>query len=168
MNRVVIFGNSGSGKSTLARRYSAHLGAAHLDLDTIAWATAGVRKEVDESVRDLETFISAHESWVIEGCYGSLIRAAAASASEMCFLNPGVEECQQNCRARPWEPHKYESEEAQEKNLEMLLEWVADYESRNDEFSLQEHRAIFESFGGKKVEVKSNMETQRKAGESAP
>ncbi len=168
MNRVVIFGNSGSGKSTLARSYSANLGAAHLDLDSIAWATAGVRKEVAESIKDLESFVGAHESWVIEGCYGSLIRAAAASASEMYFLNPSIEECQQNCRTRPWEPHKYETEEAQEENLEMLLEWVANYETRNDEFSLQEHRAIFESFRGKKEELKSNIEAQRLALESAP
>lgn len=163
MIRIVIFGNSGSGKSTLASCYATIPGVGYLDLDTIAWDTPGVRKETAESIEELHTFMRDRESWVIEGCYGSLIAEAAKTATEIIFLNPGIEECRKNCRARPWEPHKYESREAQDANLEMLLQWVAEYETRTDEFSLPAHRQIFESFGGKKQELKSNLETQNKA-----
>jgi hypothetical protein len=38
----------------------------------------------------------------------------------------------------------------------MLLEWVREYETREDEFSLQEHRKLFDDHRGKKVEYGSN------------
>lgn len=166
MIKVVIFGNSGSGKSTLARRFAAHPGVGYLDLDNIAWVASGERKDIPESIEELKAFMNTHTSWVIEGCYGSLIQEAAKSASALIFLNPGIEACQKNCRARPWEPHKYETSDAQDKNLDMLLSWVADYEVRKDEFSLQAHRDIFDSFCGNKLELKSNAEAQSKAIES--
>lgn len=86
------------------------------------------------------------------------MREAAAYCTEMIFLNPGVEVCVENCKARPWEPHKYPNPEAQAENLQMLIEWVREYENRDDEFSLREHRQLFDSHIGKKVEYNSNME----------
>ena len=136
MKCVVIFGNSGSGKTTLARHLAKEHKLQHLDLDDIAWESPGVRRDIAESVEALRSFITEHDEWVIEGSYGSLITEASNAATELIFLNPGVETCQENCRARPWESHKYPSKEAQDKNLEMLLNWVADYETRTDEFSL--------------------------------
>jgi hypothetical protein len=59
----------------------------------------------------------------------------------------------QNCRARPWEPHKYASKAEQDANLPMLLDWVRAYDSRDDEFSLRAHRRLFKSFNGPKREV---------------
>lgn len=168
MNKIVIFGNSGSGKSTLARRYSEGLGLEHLDLDTIAWDESGVRKSASDSIAELHAFIDAHQSWVIEGCYSSLIKEASNSASELIFLNIPFEACQENCRERPWEPHKYETREDQDRNLEMLLDWVAEYETRTDEFSLKAHKEIFDSFTGKKDELKSNEESQNKTVVSTP
>ena len=156
MKRIVIFGNSGSGKSTLAKRIAQDPAVYHLDLDTLAWETAGVRKEVTESVAELREFLSGHDQWVIEGCYGSLLVEAMKMASEVLFLNPGVEACQENCRSRPWEPHKYPSKEAQDANLEMLLNWVAEYETRTDEFSLSAHQELYDSFAGEKREIRSN------------
>jgi hypothetical protein len=70
-------------------------------------------------------------------------------------LNPGVEGCIANARERPWEPHKYASKEAQDANLEMLIGWIRDYVARTDVFSLAAHRALFDSFGGDKVELSS-------------
>ena len=154
--RMVIFGNSGSGKTTLARRCAASLNLAHLDLDAIAWKSEGGRSAVSESFRQLHAFAAAHEGWVIEGCYGELIGEATTMATELVFLNPGVEACQRNCRARPWEPHKYPNREAQDANLNALLEWVAQYPTRTDEFSLAAHRAIFDRFPGRKRELRSN------------
>ncbi|HBR95204.1 MAG TPA: shikimate kinase [Opitutae bacterium] len=164
MTRIVIYGNSGSGKTTLAHSYAAKLKLKYLDLDTITWDAPGVRKKTSESIAALDSFIANHDHWVIEGCYGSIILEAAKSAQELIFLNPGIQTCLENCKARPWEPHKYDSKESQDKNLEMLLNWVTQYETREDEFSLKTHRAIFDSFTGKKVELKTRLEMQNKAG----
>lgn len=160
MKRYLVFGNSGSGKSTLALRIKQNGNITHLDLDTIAWSEPGLREELAVSVDKLHTFINTHEEWVIEGCYGSLIEQAAQHANELVFINLGTEACQQNCRARPWEAHKYASKKEQDKNLNMLLEWVAAYETRSDEFSLAAHRKIFDDYDGNKTELKSNRESQ--------
>ena len=171
MERIVIFGNSGSGKSSLAKALSTLQRAAHLDLDVIAWEPGrpGVRAAFEESERALLRFIEGADGWVIEGCYSGLLRVAAAHCTEMIFLNPGVEACVENCAARPWEPHKYESREAQDANLRMLIEWVREYETRDDEFSLREHRRLFDTHDGPKVEYRSNAEAARRAcGGGAP
>lgn len=166
MERTLIFGNSGSGKSTLAKALSDLHQSPHLDLDTIAWRVdqPGVRTPFVESKRSLEQFIEGSEGWVIEGCYAELLREAAAHCTEMIFLNPGVEECVKNCRSRPWEPHKYASRKAQDENLEMLIGWVREYETRADEFSLREHRRLFDEHPGKKIEYQTNEEAAERAG----
>lgn len=151
--RVVIIGNAGSGKTTLARRLCAQSGAAHLSLDALAFDEGAARKPLDESAALLRRFIEAHERWVIEGCYADLASLALPSCSELIFLNPGVEACIANCRARNWEPDKFESAEAQNATLESLIEWVAQYEARDDEYGLQRHRALFDAFEGPKREV---------------
>jgi adenylate kinase family enzyme len=160
MERIVIFGNSGSGKSTLAKALAELYQVPHLDLDVIAWKAdePGVRAAHEDSLRELMSFIRASDSWIIEGCYSVLLGEAARYCTKMIFLNPGVEACVENCRRRPWEPHKYPSREAQDANLQMLLDWVREYESRGDEFSLSEHRKLFVAHEGKKVEYRSNEE----------
>ncbi|HKY06541.1 MAG TPA: AAA family ATPase [Blastocatellia bacterium] len=164
--RIVIFGNSGSGKSTLAKTLSALHGAKHFDLDTIAWEAdePGVRRDFQESKRELMRFIERYDNWVIEGCYSQLLREVAGQSTELIFLNPGVEACIENCKARPWEAHKYATPEAQDANLRMLIDWVREYETREDEFSLGEHRKLFDSHAGKKTEYRSNRETRDRAG----
>ncbi|GIZ13336.1 hypothetical protein NCCP436_27520 [Pseudomonas sp. NCCP-436] len=72
---------------------------------------------------------------------------------ELIFLNPGVEICIAHCRARPWEPEKFSSKEEQDENLENLIEWVAAYDTRSDEYGLRRHRALYEAFKGKKREL---------------
>jgi adenylate kinase family enzyme len=164
MERIIIFGNSGSGKSTLARALSKLHGAEHLDLDTIAWEAGrpGIRADFNESRDALLRFIEQSEGWVIEGCYSELLKVAAGRCTEMIFLNPGIEACVENCKARPWEVHKYDTPEAQDANLRMLIEWVREYETRDDEFSLREHRKLFDTYEGKKTEYKSNEEALRR------
>ncbi len=152
-----MVGNSGSGKSTLAARLAQRGGLAHLDLDTLAWQDTAPpqRRPLDESTLALERFLTAHPRWVIEGCYADLLSAVLGRCTRLLFLNPGVEACLANARARPWEPHKYPSREAQAANLEMLLLWIRDYATRTDVFSLQAHRALFEAFDGEKGELTS-------------
>ncbi len=159
MHRIVIFGNSGSGKSTLALEKAELLSCPHLDLDTLAWEegfSSPTRRPLEDSEKLLEPFLSNNESWVIEGCYSDLLGLVVPLCTELVFLNPGIEVCAANCRNRPWEPHKYDSRANQDANLEMLLAWVEQYPERSDEFSLQSHRKIFDSFGGEKREFLSN------------
>jgi adenylate kinase family enzyme len=158
MRKVVLFGNSGAGKSTLAQQTAREEGLPHLDLDVLAWKE-GVwppeRRPLDESVREIRRFTAQHPSWVIEGCYSDLLAAVLPDSTEAIFLNPGVEACVQNCRQRPWEPHKYPSPAAQDQNLDLLLAWVRAYETRQDEFSLASHRRLFDAHPGVKREIRS-------------
>lgn len=158
MKKIVIFGNSGSGKSTLAKQYAKEFSLAHLDLDSLAWKNANPpkRRELKDSIKDIEKFLSEKEKWVIEGCYTDLLSYITKYSTEMIFINPGTDACIANCKNRPWEPHKYESKKAQDANLYMLIDWIKQYTKRTDEFSLKAHRELFDNFTGNKVEYTSN------------
>ncbi len=159
MQKIVIFGNSGSGKSTLARQRAELLGCVHLDLDTVAWDMSGdtpVRHPLADSESEIAPFLNRNKSWIIEGCYADLLNLVIPQATEIIFLNPGIETCIANCRNRPWEPHKYESLTAQNANLEMLVSWIEQYPQRDDEFSLRAHQELFAAFSGAKREYTSN------------
>lgn len=174
--RIVIIGNSGSGKSTLARELAAPAQTPVLDLDTIVWEPGkiAVPRPLAAVHADLDRFCAEHASWIIEGCYGALaerllsaaasipaapIPAVPGSASglgtspELIFMNPGEAACLRNCRARPWEPHKYASKADQDSKLEFLLAWVSDYYRRADDTSLARHRALFDAYAGPKREL---------------
>lgn len=62
----------------------------------------------------------------------------------------------QQRKNRPFESHKYDSLEQQNANLSMLIEWIKQYDQREDEFSLKSHRRLFENFKGKKKEFTTN------------
>ena len=159
--RVVVMGNSGAGKSTLAARLAKEHALAHLDLDTLAWLPGSPprRAPLEQSAGKIAAFTAAQTRWVIEGCYADLLHLAADRCTLLVFLNPGLEACLSNCRARPWEPHKYPSKQAQDANLSMLLAWVRGYETRTDGLSMRAHRALFDGFGGEKREL-STLDAQ--------
>lgn len=159
LEQVVVFGNSGSGKSTLAHYLAQRHTLVHLDLDTLAYEpdAPGVRRPPESSVAEINAFVRQHERWVIEGCYADLLAEAARAAGQMIFLNPGIRVCQANCRRRPWEPHKYASPEEQDANLDMLLDWVAQYETRDDEFSRSAHERVYDAFSGRKAQYLENL-----------
>ena len=168
--RIVIIGNSGSGKSTLARELAAPARTPLLDLDTIFWEPGqiAVPRPPPAVHADLDRFCAEHADWIAEGCYGGLAERmlglapgpAASSAGsapearpELIFMNPGEAACLRNCRARPWEPHKYASKADQDCQLEFLLGWVSDYYRRASDASLARHRAIFDAYSGPKREL---------------
>ncbi|MFH1600103.1 MAG: shikimate kinase [Pseudomonadota bacterium] len=157
--RVLVFGNSGSGKSTLAARLAAQRALAHLDLDAIVWEPGkiAVQRPAQAIAASLADFISSHERWVIEGCYGELVEAAASHCTELVFLNPGLDACLENNLRRPWEPHKYASKAAQDAMLDNLQAWVAGYYERQDPWSYSFHRRIFDAFQGAKTEHNSRL-----------
>lgn len=153
-HHILILGNSGSGKSTYARFLAKHHGLLHVDLDPYAWSATDppVRRSVEQSLGELRTVLPKG-GWVVEGCYADLLRGLSADADLLVFLNPGVEACVRHCRDRPFEPHKYDTAEAQDANLAMLIEWVRGYESRDGPMSLAGHRALFDAFEGEKREL---------------
>lgn len=158
MSKVVIFGNSGSGKSTLATELALKNQLAHLDLDTIAWKASKTpeRQTILESSKSINDFLITHNNWVIEGCYADLLEIVTPKTDKVIFLNLPVSACVANAKNRPWEPHKYKSKEAQDENLDMLIDWISQYTSRNDTFSKVAHEKLFEEFQGKKTMYVSN------------
>jgi len=148
--RTIVFGNSGSGKSTLAQQLALEHRLAHLDLDSIVWepGKVAVQRAPDVIAESLKVFLASHDRWIIEGCYGELVRAASSDCTELVLLNPGLEKCLEHNRRRAWEPDKYASKEAQDAMLENLQAWVAGYYERKDQWSYHAHRQIFDAFTG--------------------
>jgi adenylate kinase family enzyme len=160
--RVAILGNSGSGKSTLSH-WLAQAGAARaLDLDTIAWeADKPTTLKAERVAQDeVHAFCNSHENWVVEGCYANLIESALSYSPCLILLNPGEEACLANCRARPWEPHKYASRAEQDANLPFLLSWVSEYYVRSGPLSLAAHQTCFGAYCGPKRELTSLPDRQ--------
>lgn len=150
--RTILIGNAGSGKSTLARQLAARQSAARLSLDEVAFAGGVERRPLQDSIADVRRFIDAYANWIIEGCYADILAAVLDEGNELIFLNPGVEACIAHCRARPWEPEKFGTQQAQDETLNNLIAWIRDYDEREDEYGLRSHRALFEAFRGKKRE----------------
>ena len=150
MRRILIFGNSGSGKSTMAKKLVETEGLGLLALDMLAWLPEKPPRRMSllESKKKIEAFIMAHDGWVIEGCYTDLLECAAPYATEVMFMNLSVGDCVENAKARAWEPLKYESKQAQDENLEMLLAWIKQYPERKDLFFYDFHLRLFQDFVG--------------------
>ncbi len=153
-------GNSSSGKSSLALKFVEKYQFAHLDLDTIAWKAQKIpiRESLSITMAEIINFINSHQKWIIEGCYGDLLKEILPYTNLLIFLNPTIETCVNNSKKRPWESHKYDTLEEQEANFNMLELWIKDYYVRNDEFSLNNHRQLFQSFLGKKIESIKNWD----------
>lgn len=162
--KIVVFGNSASGKSSLAKKLAAEYHLAHLDLDTLAWLPTTdsnpipQRQSIAVSVAEINSFINQHQEWVIEGCYSDLLAQTLAKCSEIIFMNLPIELCITNAKNRPWEPHKYESKAAQDANLAMLIDWIAQYDQRTDTFSKLAHQQLYDEFAGKKTQYINNQQ----------
>ncbi|MEH6454391.1 MAG: shikimate kinase, partial [Psychromonas sp.] len=114
------------------------------------------RKSLVASGLELENFINANESWVIEGCYSDLLELVEQYATEIIFMDLSIDDCILNAKARPWEPHKYESKQAQDHNLAMLISWISQYTERTDTFSKLAHQSFYDNYLGKKISITSN------------
>ncbi|WP_189379556.1 AAA family ATPase [Thalassotalea profundi] len=164
MSTILIFGNSGSGKSTLAKQLCEAKSLAHLDLDTLAWQKTSppTRMSIAESAALIEQFTKLNTEWVIEGCYSDLLALVKGKSSEIIFLNLPIDMCISNARKRPWEPHKYPSKAAQDDNLDMLVEWIAQYEVRSDTFSKTAHQSFYDEYEGIKTMYCDNSRCNKK------
>jgi adenylate kinase family enzyme len=158
--RVALIGNSGSGKSTLAQRLAAVHALPMLDLDSVAWEPGkiAVARDPLAATRDVQAFCSAADRSIVEGCYAGLVRTVLSYSPVLLFLDPGVDACVVNCRERPWEPHRYESKQVQDRHLEFLLNWVREYYSRTGDLSLAAHQAVFDEYRGPKHRLTARVE----------
>ena len=139
----------------MARRIIGDSPIPRLSLDQIAWDEGPKRKPLEVSLSMLSDFIQSNKKWIIEGCYGDLIEAALPHCTELRFLNPGVEVCVAHCHRRPWEPEKFSTPKDQAAMLAQLVQWVRNYETRDDEYGLKRHRQVFDRFKGPKHEYTS-------------
>lgn len=151
--RVAIIGNSGSGKSTLARSLAKDSRTEVLDLDLVFWESGSIEKPSSARIREVQRFCEKHDSWIIEGCYADLIEATWPWRPELIFMDPGKEICLSNCQRRPFEPHKYDTMEEQERNLAFLLTWVADYYERDGLMSYRSHSDLYQRYTGPKRRI---------------
>ncbi|MCW8092534.1 AAA family ATPase [Alteromonas sp. ASW11-130] len=158
MPKVLIFGNSGSGKSTLAKQLAVKKNLAHFDLDQVAWLpkTPPTRMPLIDSMEKIGNFLKKNEDWVVEGCYSDLLSQIALHCDEMIYLNLSIQQCVENARKRPWEPHKYGSKQAQDANLPMLIDWIKQYETRTDTFSKHSHLLLYRNYVGNKKMLTCN------------
>lgn len=131
---------------------------AHYDLDPIAWlpTTPPKRASLSACQKLIDQFISENSAWVIEGCYSDLLEIAIPNATELIYLDLTVEDCVANAKNRPWEPHKYESKELQDANLNMLIGWIQTYPTRSDSCSKSAHESLYNQFCGYKSIIKTN------------
>lgn len=151
--KIILLGNAGAGKSTLVRKLLKNQSLARLSLDEVAFHEGTERRPLQESIACVKRFIADNESWIIEGCYADIIEGVLADCTELVFLNPGIETCIAHCCKRPWEPEKFSSKREQDENLEHLIQWIRSYETRTDEYGLQRHRRLYETFTGAKCEL---------------
>ena len=156
----MIFGNSGSGKSTLAKKLANLDDLAHLDLDSLAWelTVPPKRKALDLSKQEIIKFTTSNKNWAIEGCYTDLLKIVEPLSNEIIFMNLPIAACIKNAKSRPWEPHKYESKKAQDANLDMLIDWIGQYQKRTDTFSESAHTTFYKQYVGKKTMFTTNAE----------
>lgn len=153
--RIAILGNSGAGKSTLAQGLAAVHQAPVLDLDTVYWVPdqIAVRRDPAAARADVHAYFDQHPDGILEGCYADLVRESLAARPVLLFLDPDVATCIAHCRARPWEPHKYPSPEAQDARLEALLDWVRAYPDRLGELGRAAHLSCFQRYDGPKHRI---------------
>jgi hypothetical protein len=64
-----------------------------------------VLRPLAEAQAEVRRFCQDHSNWIVEGCYATLVSTTLKYQPKLLFLNPGPLACQENCRARPWEPH---------------------------------------------------------------
>ena len=152
----VIVGNSGSGKSTLAGHLAQALEATSIDLDGVYWEpdAPGVARPLEVAVADLRARIEGQSRWIAEGCYEELAERLLPRRPVLLWLDPGEDACIERCRARPWEPHKYPSREAQDRNLQMLIDWVRAHYQRDGSMSYRAHKHLYEDYRGPKMHLR--------------
>ncbi len=155
MQRIVIIGNSGSGKSSLTRQLGARLSLPPIHLDGWFWEPGGfTHKRPQEIVFQQIATAKQAERWIVEGVYGELAARFFSRAEGLIWLNLDWKTCRSNLLTRgPQDPDPLDP--AAQANFQELIRYAASYWSRTGPRSFSGHQALFESFAGRKLMLRS-------------
>ena len=67
--KIAIIGYSGSGKSTLTEKLSSYYSIPKLHIDRLQFQPGWQDSNRDWMLKEMKTFLSKHEDWVIDGNY---------------------------------------------------------------------------------------------------
>ena len=85
--KIQIIGYSGSGKSTLARKLGEIASIPVLHLDSTHFYGDWQEREAEEQAKIVRDFISANDSWVIDGNYTSVATERFAMTDITIFMD---------------------------------------------------------------------------------
>ena len=86
--KIAIIGYSGSGKSTLAEKLSSYYSIPKLHIDRLQFQPGWQDSNRDWMLKEMKTFLSKHEDWVIDGNYTwCSYEERMEQADQIIFLN---------------------------------------------------------------------------------
>lgn len=157
--RAVIVGNSGSGKTWLAKRLAEKKATPVVHLDDIFWLPGGFNKKRDPSeVSGIIDSARAGDSWIVEGVYGNLANQFLLTASTLIFLEIPWPVCLQRLTLRGSVSKAHMGREQSDAGLSELVQWAGDYSSRQGSSGHAAHLALFESFKGQRLKLRSESQ----------
>lgn len=84
--KIVLIGYSASGKSTLAQKLGKLYAAPVLHLDAVHHLPNWQEKDREVSRKEIEAFIDAHTSWIIDGNYTKLAYARRLQEADKIYI----------------------------------------------------------------------------------
>ena len=101
--KIAIIGYSGSGKSTLAEKLSSYYSIPKLHIDRLQFQPGWQDSNRDWMLKEMKTFLSKHEDWVIDGNYTwCSYEERMEQADQIIFLNFS----RWNCLYRGWKRYR--------------------------------------------------------------
>ena len=92
--KIAIIGYSGSGKSTLAEKLSSYYSIPKLHIDRLQFQPGWQDSNRDWMLKEMKTFLSKHEDWVIDGNYTwCSYEERMEQADQIIFLNFSAWNC---------------------------------------------------------------------------
>ena len=92
--KIAIIGYSGSGKSTLTEKLSNYYSIPKLHMDTLQFQPGWNDSDHDWMLNEMETFLTEHEDWVIDGNYSwCCYEERMKQADQIIFLNFSAWNC---------------------------------------------------------------------------
>ena len=157
--RTVIVGNSGSGKTWLARRLAEKAGVSLMHLDEVFWLPGGFNEKREQS--EVSRLIDARRAapeWIVEGVYGNLARQFLPSALALVWLDLPWSVCKRRLEFRGSESKAHMEREQSDQGLRDLVHWAETYRSRQGSSGHAAHLALFESFQGPRLRLRSEAQ----------
>ncbi|RDH46356.1 hypothetical protein [Zooshikella ganghwensis] len=152
MERIVVIGNGGSGKSFLSGEIAKANGNKLISLDDLFWEPEGFNTKRPKEIvrRDIE-LLKVKSIWVVEGVFGALAEAFMPYSDLVIFLDVPWEVCKASILSRIRQGQTEDS-------LKRLIDWCAEYYTRESKNSHSFHYALYECFNGDKLRFESRTQ----------